>query len=462
MSYAFVLDASACSGCKACQVACKDKNQLPLGVLWRRVYEVSGGTWKQEGAAWTNTLFAYNLSLSCNHCVHPKCAGVCPVDAYTVRADGIVILDTSKCIGCGYCAWACPYGAPQYDRHAGHMTKCNFCYDNLEAGLPPACVAACPLRALNYVEADDGRLIAAGHVTLWDTDAASHPYPLAKDSRTRPHLAIKPHAAMASEAEKRIANGEEVRPQPRSGWEEAPLVAFTLLAQMAVGSLWAMLWLFRGAQPLLLPLLWVGLCLGAGMMASFAHLGTKRNAWRALNHLCKSWLSRELLFTILFGAGWLATAGSGMLHADFPVIRWLAALIGLELVHCMSRVYRLRTVPAWDTWLTEARFFLSAGLLGTLSTTAVLEWTHAAIIPATQAGSLVMALLAAEMLLEAGKPLSISGRNLRLVLILMSMAVCAAVFFAPGWPGPYSASLLALIGLAEQILGRRQFYAARD
>ncbi len=101
MTYAFLLDVSACTGCKACQVACKDKNQLPLGVLWRRVYEVSGGGWKQEGEAWTNTVFAYNLSLSCNHCEHPKCAGVCPTDAYVVRDDGIVVLDSSKCMGCG-------------------------------------------------------------------------------------------------------------------------------------------------------------------------------------------------------------------------------------------------------------------------------------------------------------------------------------------------------------------------
>jgi len=154
MTYAFSLDASACSGCKACQAACKDKNHLPLGVLWRRVYEVSGGEWEQTGQAWSNTVFAYNLSLSCNHCVHPKCAGVCPVDAYTVRADGLVLLDSSKCIGCGYCAWACPYGAPQYDEAAGTMTKCNFCDDNLDLGLPPACVSACPMRVLDYVEVE--------------------------------------------------------------------------------------------------------------------------------------------------------------------------------------------------------------------------------------------------------------------------------------------------------------------
>jgi len=108
MTYAFTFDASACSGCKACQVACKDKNNLPLGVLWRRVYEVSGGSWQKQGDAWKADVFAYNLTIACNHCVHPKCAGVCPTDAYVVRDDGIVYIDESRCIGCGYCAWRVP------------------------------------------------------------------------------------------------------------------------------------------------------------------------------------------------------------------------------------------------------------------------------------------------------------------------------------------------------------------
>jgi anaerobic dimethyl sulfoxide reductase subunit B (iron-sulfur subunit) len=151
VTYAFTFDAAACSGCKACQVACKDKNDLPLGVNWRRVYEVSGGSWQHIGDAWVTDVFAYNLSIACNHCVHPKCAGVCPTDAYVQRDDGIVYIDESKCIGCGYCSWACPYAVPQYNPELGHMTKCNFCMDNINAGLPPACVAACPLRVLDYI-----------------------------------------------------------------------------------------------------------------------------------------------------------------------------------------------------------------------------------------------------------------------------------------------------------------------
>ena len=95
MTYAFVLDASACSGCKACQVACKDKNRLPLGVLWRRVYEVSGGSWKQEGAAWTSTVF----------CLQPF-AGVQPLRPSQVR---------------GRLPGECLYGPPGRHRHTGFV-----------------------------------------------------------------------------------------------------------------------------------------------------------------------------------------------------------------------------------------------------------------------------------------------------------------------------------------------------
>ena len=218
MTYAFTFDASACSGCKACQVACKDKNQLPVGVMWRRVIEVSGGgwwvgggslteieesneSWRPARTAWQNNVFAYNLSIACNHCVHPKCAGVCPTDAFIHRADGIVYIDSSKCMGCGYCSWACPYNAPRYNPDLGQMAKCNFCFDNIDAGLPPACVAACPMRVLDFVEVDGGEdalRLRSGRKNLWELPASEHPFPLPNNSRTEPHLMVKPHAAMGN------------------------------------------------------------------------------------------------------------------------------------------------------------------------------------------------------------------------------------------------------------------------
>ena len=204
--YAFYFDSSACSGCKACQAACKDKNHLPVGLLWRRVYEVTGGGWTRSGAAWVSTVFAYNISLACNHCERPICVEVCPARAYTRRADGIVLLDEEKCIGCKYCSWACPYGAPQYDEQAGHMTKCNLCADNLDAGLPPACVAACPLRALDFGDRTD---LEARYGTV------NVVYPLPQADLTEPALVITPHkdTARATSEPAQIGNREEVNAQ---------------------------------------------------------------------------------------------------------------------------------------------------------------------------------------------------------------------------------------------------------
>ncbi len=462
MTYAFVQDASACSGCKACQIACKDKNQLPPGVLWRRVYEVTGGGWKQEGAAWSSTLFAYNLSLSCAHCARPQCAEVCPVNAYTVRQDGIVTLDSSRCIGCRYCAWACPYEAPQYDRAAGHMTKCDFCMDNLELGLSPACVSACPLRVLDYAEVPGWKTLAADHAALWEIPPAAHPYPMPNNSHAQPHLAVKPHQAMRSAEAKQVANREEVHPQTTTGWEEAPLVMFTLLAQMAVGVFWVTVWLFQNGPLPLAPLGLAGLCLGAGWMASIAHLGTKRNAWRALSHLSTSWLSREILFTILFGAGWLSTLTVVILHGNGSIVSRLTALIGLGLLYCMSRVYRLPSVPVWDSWRTQADFFLSAALLGLLGMAPLLAAMRILSFPRIQTGLPALLLLIAQGVIAGSRSRPVGRRGLQLGLTLAGGLGVAVVFFIPGWFGMSSSLVVLLTVLGEQAAERWLFYQARN
>ena len=157
--YGFYFDASKCTGCKTCMVACKDKNNLPVGMNFRRVTEFSGGNWRQDRAtgAWHQDAFAYYLSISCNECSDPACVKVCPTKAHFKRAeDGLVLIDPKKCIGCGACLAACPYGAPQLDREARKMRKCDTCLDRREKGLNPACVDACPQRARSTAPAPCG------------------------------------------------------------------------------------------------------------------------------------------------------------------------------------------------------------------------------------------------------------------------------------------------------------------
>lgn len=199
----FSFDQTKCNGCKACQIACKDKHDLPVGVTWRRVAEYSGGTWQEDEDTAVPNVFAYYTSMACNHCENPICVQVCPTTAMTVRDDGTVYVDDEKCVGCRYCEWACPYSAPQFNAETGHMTKCDLCADYREQGQDPACVAACPSRALGWGEIEDLR-------KEHGTNASVEPLP--DPSITRPNLVIIPHrdAQKSGQGTGAIANPKEI------------------------------------------------------------------------------------------------------------------------------------------------------------------------------------------------------------------------------------------------------------
>ncbi len=155
---AFYVDTTRCINCRTCEVACKEINNALLGVRIRRVRSFEGGEFPK--------VFAYNISMSCNHCENPLCLMGCPSRAYTKRqADGIVLHDPERCIGCRYCIWVCPYGAPQWDRAAGIVRKCNWCIDLVGPGEDPVCVSSCPTRAIEigslaHIEQRPGSTIA--------------------------------------------------------------------------------------------------------------------------------------------------------------------------------------------------------------------------------------------------------------------------------------------------------------
>lgn len=185
---AFYFDASACNGCKACMIACKSKNALPVGVNFRRVLQYGGGAWVPDPEypdfLQPSGLFAYSLSVACMHCQNAPCVNICPAKAIEKRDDGIVLVDEDKCIGCHYCEWACPYGAPQFDADKGTMIKCDFCVDLIDQGEAPYCVASCPMRALDFGELDELR-------AKYGTVSAVAPLPPA--DLTNPAFVMTPH-----------------------------------------------------------------------------------------------------------------------------------------------------------------------------------------------------------------------------------------------------------------------------
>ena len=405
--------------------------------------------------------------MACNHCVHPKCAGVCPTDAYVVRNDGIVYIDESKCMGCGYCAWACPYAAPQYNPELRLMTKCNFCYDNLDAGLPPTCVAACPMRVLGFtVISDQFSVISEKQQPLWQEPGIEHPFPLPQFSRTQPHLAIKPHSAMTNSLEKTISNWEEIQPQRTQRrtlvpfvsfvvkeLNELPLIIFTLGGQMAAGI--AAFSLFGG--PLTAPMLiMLGGLIGLSGLVSLLHLGTPLNAWRALNHLRKSWLSREVLMFGLFGASWLVTLfvpGMGKL----PL-----AICGIGTVYSMAQVYRLRSVQAWDTHRTLLAFVVSTVLLGGLGVEIFEVFGNTVPKPLTGPAIGMALVVAWGLSLTDWDQVHRTARRLRLGLIVLALAGVAAIYIVPVTGARWMIILIFIVALVEEVLGRWLFYESRQ
>ena len=202
--YGFYFDSSRCTGCKTCDLACKDYNDLGSSVTFRRVYDVEGGTWNAgTDGTWTSTAMVYHVSNACNHCDNPACAAACPQDAYVKEeATGFVHNDPSKCIGCGTCVEACPYGAPRLG-DGNVAVKCHGCEARVEEGNAPVCVEACPLRCLEFGEI--GQLRAKyGN----SADIASLP----DSSVTSPNLVVKSNdAAESAEAPSAwVANELEV------------------------------------------------------------------------------------------------------------------------------------------------------------------------------------------------------------------------------------------------------------
>ena len=196
----FKVDLRSCTGCKACQVACKDKHDLSPTVLWRRVATIEGGGWEKREGVFVDHTWTYFLSVACMHCRRPICAEVCPTKAMAKGGDGIVAVDHDRCMGCRYCEWACPYAAPQYDAGLGMMTKCDLCRDRRDEGRDPACVAACQMRVLSVEDFAEGG--GDGRET----------FPMPPADLTDPSNAMVPHRDVpkAEAGEPTIGNEEEL------------------------------------------------------------------------------------------------------------------------------------------------------------------------------------------------------------------------------------------------------------
>jgi formate dehydrogenase beta subunit len=167
------IDTSTCIGCKACEVACQEWNDLgPVPTQQTGTYQTMPALdpefWNlirfneqdfEGGVAWLMR------KDQCMHCEDPGCLAACPAPGAIVQYEnGIVDVNPEQCIGCGYCETGCPFDVPKFSAKTGKMAKCTLCVDRVEVGLEPACVKACPTGCLTFGTKDD--MVARGNARV--------------------------------------------------------------------------------------------------------------------------------------------------------------------------------------------------------------------------------------------------------------------------------------------------------
>jgi len=170
--YGFFTDTSVCIGCKACEVACKEWNQLPseskgfLGDSLDNTGTLDGQTWRHvkfidnvpdETMGTGNGRAFLLMSDVCKHCQHASCMDVCPTGAIIRTEFDSVFIQQSVCNGCRNCIAACPYDVIDTDPDLGVARKCTLCYDRLQGGMEPACAKACPTESIQFGPLDELR-----------------------------------------------------------------------------------------------------------------------------------------------------------------------------------------------------------------------------------------------------------------------------------------------------------------
>ncbi len=219
LRWVFLVDTYKCVGCGFCVKACKNENEIPYDAnvtrTWVERYVITRegkvfadspkgardgfttsridlGKGNFEDIQDADIKKAFFVPKLCNQCENPPCVQVCPVGATYQAPDGVVLVDRTWCIGCGYCIMACPYGVRFF--HPVHHTaeKCNFCYHRISKGMNTACVDACPFGARqigNIKDPNDpvSKIISTQRVSVLKSEYGTKPqvYYIGKDEEVR-------------------------------------------------------------------------------------------------------------------------------------------------------------------------------------------------------------------------------------------------------------------------------------
>ena len=364
--YAFEVDLDACSGCKACVVACHTLNGLEETETWRKVGALASHSV-------TSLPIVQHVTTACHHCIDPGCLNGCPVKAYDKDPlTGIVRHLDDQCFGCKYCTMMCPYEVPQYSSTLGIVRKCDLCSQRLNVGEAPACVQSCPNQAIRIYIVDVAAVVANRTITAAKSSlVATAPLSQITMPTTR-YLSKQPIETTAD-----LLSHESIVDHAHEG--HLPLVAMIVLTQTSVG-MWLVLAIDcligdRGPHAIAAAL---ATTIGViGVHAALLHLGRPWLAYRAFLGWRTSWLSREAIgFGLFMGA---ATACTGALfllgdtqaisNYDYAWTGWviLVAALGMLSAMCTGMIYIATRRELWGYIRTGVDFgfsMIGLGLVG--------------------------------------------------------------------------------------------------
>ncbi len=393
--YGMVIDLNSCVGCQTCTIACKHANDTPPGVQWRRVVDVELGRFPD-----VERLF---LVTGCQHCAEPACVPVCPTGATGQRDDGLVTMDYDLCIGCGYCAVACPYqarniaheqnwyyGRPTaqeeqvaHGERIGVANKCTFCVDRIDSGLAegltpgldpeatPACANACIANAIHFGDFADSKSIVsrlAGDGRAFQMHAELETDPQIKYLYGIPEsMPGRDRAPDDTDDDALRDPGNPLIGKRQTFWDMRAAMNFTL-GGMSTG-LVVVAWLAHVAgglpQGALAAInLVAGVGMAVGLFCVFLEIARKFRFLHVLRRPQTSWMTRETYVVALFYPTLLAD-----LLWPAEILHLALAVEAAAFLYCQARILPAgKGITAWRVpsmvWMLLATGLLEgAGLL---------------------------------------------------------------------------------------------------
>ncbi len=418
--YGMVVDLNRCVGCQTCTIACKQANDTPPGVQWRRVLDVEYGSFPNVERVF--------LVTGCQHCANPPCVPVCPTGATRQRADGLVTMTYDTCIGCGYCAVACPYQArtivheevgyygektvqekqTAHDDRINVANKCTFCVERIDEAeilglipggdpeVTPACSVSCIAKAIRFGDFTD----SASEVSQLTMDNRS--FQMHAQLGTDPQIKYlyeipattpgrEPDVTdIDDEAMSHVAN--PLVGARQTFWDYRAAMNF-ILGGMASG-LATMAWLGHvsgaiGADLLRSLNLIAALVMAVGLFFVFLKIGRKARFLNVLLRPQSSWMTRETWCVALF----YPAVAAGFLWPH-RALNLIAALAAMGFLVSQARIlYDAKGIPTWRApliiWMLVATGLFEG--LGLLAVATALGVGNVALVSGLAPAGLVLA-----------------------------------------------------------------------